>query len=435
MARPTKATPAKPESKNQTAAASPSSVPVEEAAAAVTTNYTSKVPKYMRASTAGSLLDEDLTPEIALWRTTKHADGFKMMSEIYKDYLPLPHMTLQYLIRRIGFPVNAFYEFTGEENVGKSTLMMYLLGYWATYNIPSLYINTDPKIMDVSWATRIVHRDKKTAKRIVEKAIRVLDNAYTYDDMEDAITKWAKFQREDLGRPMNIPIVVVIDQISKLLNKKEAESLALDSKTQHTLISEGGNLPTTTAKYVHGFSRIMRPYMDTYNITILVVSSTNTAIDMKAGPSMFAASAKNNTTRIGGRALPQSEALLITMTKGAQYKEGETVVGRNINLRVQKNSYGANVMQDVGLIIRNERFTDTDDMQECPLDMDYTICDTISALKIWGTVQTKRRFTCDRLGLSSATASTMYAKIVSDPALQAELGTLLNIHGYEAIRE
>ena len=54
------------------------------------------------------------------------ADGFKSAADINRDYLPLPWFAMQYLIGRIGIPVNTIIEFIGQENTDALSLPVHV---------------------------------------------------------------------------------------------------------------------------------------------------------------------------------------------------------------------------------------------------------------------------------------------------------------------
>ena len=77
--------------------------------------------------------------------------AFKSASDINREYLPLPWFALQYAIGKIGFTVNTFNEFIGQECVGKSSLAFALACNFIKNGIPVLYINTEAKMLEGSW--------------------------------------------------------------------------------------------------------------------------------------------------------------------------------------------------------------------------------------------------------------------------------------------
>lgn len=361
------------------------------------------------------------------------ADGFKSAADINRDYLPLPWLSMQYLIGRIGIPVNTIIEFIGQENTGKSSLVAAIIGNLIQYNVPCFYGNTEPKMLESDWLSRLVSSDPEIGEK-VKSVLEVSERLYTLDDMDKLVRQWIKVKRVDQAIPKDVPLVVVIDTITKLLNPEEAEVL-FDKKSKAVTLDKGvsdvSKKPGVTAKWLHEWSRAIKSVLEQENVTLICVSGQN--VNMNAGATAFAADggASLNKTRPGGTAMNQSAAIQITITRKGFWKATDgTTIGELIMARVVKNSYGPK--RSIAYGLRNDEFNDGEGYIHQAIDMDETFCNILAEKKIKGITVSKKRYSSDELGVYQATASALYAKIVNDPELTYQIGTALKISGYEA---
>lgn len=363
----------------------------------------------------------------------KMADGFKSAADIYRSYLPLPWLAFQYLIGRIGIPVNTIIEFIGQENTGKSSLVMSLLGHLVPYNIPCYYINTEPKMLESDWISRLVGADEEMGEKI-KNVIEVSEQVYTLDEMDTLLKKWIDVKRKDQGIPTSTPLVIVVDTITKLLNPEEAEAL-IDEKTAGVALNKGvGDIskkPGVTANWMHKWCRSLKPLLEKENVTLICVSGQN--VNMNAGSSAMApdGGASLNKTRPGGTAMNQSAAIQITITRKGALKDSKSFqIGEIIRARVVKNSFGPK--RDIEYHLHNDKFEDRPGYVDQAIDMREVFCNILVRENICGLKCERKRYSSASLGIDSATYQTLYSKIENDPELTAKVCSALNINGYEA---
>lgn len=361
------------------------------------------------------------------------ADGFKSAAEINRDYLPIPWLAFQYLIGRIGLPVNTIVEFIGQENTGKSSLVASIIGNFIQYNIPCFYCNTEPKMLESDWLSRLISTDLATGEK-VKAVLEVSERLYTLDDMDKLIRQWIKVKRVDQAIPRDVPLVIAVDTVTKLLNPEEAATLFRTNTSDIDLsksISDVSKKPGVTAKWLHEWSRSIKSLLEQENVTIICVSGQN--ISMSTGVAAFCADggASLNKTRPGGTALNQSAALQITITRRSILKDtaGEAI-GEVIRARVVKNSYGPK--REIEYALRNDLFTDGVDYVHQAIDMTDSFCGILAKKQIMGITCNRKKYTSEELGVYQASASSLYSKIADDPELTHKIGTGLKISGYEA---
>lgn len=363
------------------------------------------------------------------------ADGFKSAADINRDYLPIPWFAMQYLIGRIGIPVNTIIEFIGQENTGKSSLVMAMLGNFIKYNIPCLFCNSEPKMLESDWISRLVGADASIGDK-VKRVLEVTERLYTLDDMDKLIRKWVHVKRYEQGIPKSVPLVCVVDTITKLLNPEEAEALIVQEGKDKSInvlknsVSDVSKKPGVTAKWLHEWTRAICSMLNEENVTIICVSGQNQ--NMNAGSSSFAADggASLNKTRIGGTAMNQSASIQITITRKGIWKDSAgNQIGDVIRARVVKNSYGPKRSIEYGM--RNDLFSDDTGYIQQAIDMDEAFANILVANKIKGLTCTRKLYTSEAMGVHQLKAPALIAKLTADEELMDEIGALLKISGYE----
>lgn len=374
----------------------------------------------------------------ALRDKSQKLGAFKTMDEIATDYLPVPWMALQYLIGRVGIPMKTIVEFIGAEGTGKSSIVGTLIGNFVTHNIPCYYINSEAKVLEPDWRMRLYHRDPAMSEKI--DSVVNYDYISTLSQMKDRINSWIEAQREVI--PVDVPLVIAVDSITKLMNDDEAAAAGWDSKTESFAYGKAKDVskkPGVTAKWMHEWSRFIAPILQTNNVTLILVSGQNQ--DMNSQPSPFipaSAIAKRNKTRTGGNAINQSAALQFTLTKMSDAKRVSTAKasGKNVCIYTAKNSYGPTGREVTYTVWdnRKENFEDSDvpgKYMASPIDMDVTLCNLLLDSKVFGLTVTANKFTSEELELFKVTAADVVRAIYAKPANVLKASKALSIYGYQ----
>lgn len=363
------------------------------------------------------------------------ADGFKSAAEIQRAQLPIPWLAMQAMLGRVGMPVNTIIEFLGQENTGKSTLVMRLLAYWATHNIPSYLINTEPKMLESDWISRLCSTDPELGPQIAE-CIDVSEQTYTLDEMDGKLRTWVRAQRIDNKIPNDVPLVVAIDSITKLMNAEEAAVLSTEKTKKDAVLGKGvadvSAKPGVTAKWTHEWVRLLNDTLNKYNVTVICVSGTNQ--NMNAGPNASFApdgGASLNKTKTGGTAINQSACLQMTVTaKGIAKDTKNNAIGRLVRLRCVKNSYGP-VFGDLTYQLKNKNFADSDGYQENPVDMDEAGANLLVVNKIFGFKVNQKEYTSEKLNLFQLTAKQVMDYLDEHEDIKVQVWKQLGITGYD----
>lgn len=356
-----------------------------------------------------------------------HAVGFKTAAQLQRTQLPVPWLALQYVMGRPGIPMNTLNEFLGQECTAKSSLMMALAGHWVKNNIPVYYINTEPKALESEWISRLVSRDPDMGLAIAD-AIDVSEQTFTLDDMDSKLRSWVDLQRNKTGIPISVPLVVIVDTITNLMNPDEAAVSVTEKSKQKTLdhgVADIGAKPGVTAKWQQAWVRQMTQLCSDYNVTIICVSGTNQ--DMNAGPY---SSAARNKTKTGGCALNKETGLQISVIYKGQLKASNKTIGKTIQLTNLKNSFGSDARLTTYNLI-TENLVTTDTYQQFPLDFDTAGANLLCAHKLFGLSVNSGLYTSEELQIYQGTAETVMQRIDSDDSLKLRAWTGLGLCGFD----
>lgn len=371
------------------------------------------------------------------------ASGFKSITEVNKDNLPVPWMALQYLIGKIGITANTFNEIIGQECVGKSSLMIALACNFINNNIPTLYINTEPKQIEGPWLARLAGKDKARGRQILERL--PITQCYSYDEMDATVRNWIKVQRQDLGISNDTPLVVIVDSITHLKTPEEA-AVTADGKTAKDGgifksltkgVQDVGGKIASAATWMSVWTRLFAEQLDKFNVTMLLVCGQS--VKMSASPAGGLAGDGGlslNGERIGGNAMKRDAGLRFTVTRAGFLKssDGKRNIGEKIRARNLKNSFGSK-MGDIEYFIKNKDWKDGPDTVDQAINMDKALGEILVAEDVLGFKVTRGKYTSLQLGIEDLDATQLAEKINSDEELQVKIGQALGINGYEAFDE
>lgn len=365
--------------------------------------------------------------------------GFGSSTQSARDYLPVPWLALQYLIGRPGIPMNTITEFIGSESVGKSSLVYALMGEFVSHNIPCFYINSEPKALEPDWQLRLLGTDPIKGRKIRDAIDIQPLNAL--EEMDEHMRAWVKIKREDEGIPVDVPLVVVIDSITKLMNPEEFSVSGLakikpGEKKKPEGVGSVSQKPGVTAKWLHQWARLIAPLLEQKNVTIIAVSGQNQNMDAGGGSTYIKPSAKRNKTRTGGNALNQSAALQFTVTYKGAYKNTSGVdCGKEVLLFCEKNSYGPS-FREIKYTLYDDRIENyPDDIEDVfkqqAIDMDIALANLLVEKRILGTTVTRKRYSSTKAEAFEMSAKGFVAHILEKPELFMQVVKELSIKGYD----
>lgn len=382
--------------------------------------------------------------EGAVSKRKNQSISFKSMAEVQEGFaFPLKHFLLQQAVGQYGIPGGKIVDIIGAEGIGKSTLVMQMLGWAMDVGCPALYIECESKQIPPARVMRAMHpnvmRAFKMLQRLRVEPVNSLD--HMWQAMKDFVyvARGTRGDKETPRIPMHVPIVIAIDPWSKLLNPDEAagfynygDNMSDAKKKKFKEISEGSNLGH--AKWAHKWCRLLPAFLKQYNVTLIVVHHQNDKIDMAGGGGasyMTAeASALYNKTRIGGKALHQNTALTIILSRrGLSKNTSGDVIGNLISARIAKNSLGP----DNGKFfyeLRTGHFQDSATRLDPALNMDIGFATMCAEQKWLSTVVKGSKFSSPVLGVNEVPADEFYEAFEKHPDAKIHLGKQLGINGY-----
>jgi len=370
--------------------------------------------------------------------------GFKSIAEIRESFaFPLKHFLLQQAVGQYGIPGGKIIDIIGAEGIGKTTLVMQLLGWAMDVGCPALYVECEAKQIPPARVMRALHpniiRSYKMLQRLRVESVNSLDHMWQVIKDFVYVARGSRGDKDTPRVPMHVPIVIAVDPWSKLLNPDEAagfynyaDNMSDVKKKKFKEINEGSNLGH--AKWAHKWCRLLPSFLKQYNVTLMIVHHQNDKIDMGGGGAssyMSAeASALYNKTRIGGKAIHQNTALTLILSRKGLSKNGSgEIVGNLISARVAKNSLGP----DNGKFfyeLRTNNFQDSELNLDPALNMNIGFA-TLCAENKWLSTSVKgSKFSSPVLGVSEVSADEFYEAFDNNQAIKIKLGKDLGINGY-----
>jgi len=343
--------------------------------------------------------------------------------------LPFKHFGLQLATRMKGLPSGKLYELIAKEGLGKSTLMFTLAGYGLTSSIPSIYVETENKLMLQPRIERCLHNNREMAHKMAGKIImaQAFNLSQCWDTIRAEVDALRRKNRKVIPKP--VPIFIVLDTFSKLLSNEEAVGrLTYGDFTDTKKFKESGEAANFGhAKFSHIWCRELPLWLREENCILFVVSHKNDKVDMSFG-AMFA-STKFDKTKIGGNAFNQNAAAQFMISRKGFYKQSEETVGEILTITVVKNSYGpGNSELEYNLI--NKHNSDTDTEQEMALDFDTGLANFLVEEKLLDLSILRKRYTSPSLNLSNATATQFSEVFHQNTDLINFIGNKIQIAGY-----
>lgn len=394
-------------------------------------------------SVAFNLFDSDIVASsqeaINTLRAKKKKEPLtlKSLADISPYLLELDEFALQAVIGSRGLRGRTIFEIIAQEGIGKTTLTFQLFGaVMRSCNAPCLFINTEGenKLPSANRIKRALDPNPEVAEKMFN-AVSIQD-AYELRSTAEIFEQWVTTTREflDENGGQDVPMVVAIDTLSKIMSPSEAASIIQsDSKktTKAKDLGEGSNLEFS--KMVHEWCRRLFFMLQKYNVLLIPVSHQNTKIDMSGFGSPMSAdvSAGYNKTKRGGKAIDQNSAMQITLKRTGFFKNSQNEpLGHKIQMRVVKSSIGAD-NHTVDYVLKTQY---TEDMlpeyQEQPLDFSEGLANLFVDRKLLGTKVSRKRYSSDELGVEGVTAREFCKTFQERPDLVNKVGVILGIEGY-----
>lgn len=375
-------------------------------------------------------------------RRKNHTVQFNRLSEVREKMLPVRHFYLQWALGLYGIPEACLIEIIGAEGLGKSTLAFQFIGWAMDKGCPAFYIECENKQLQPGRVLRALHPNKERAVKMLKRLRR--SKVFSLEQLEQEITDYvdaARGHRTLKGAshvPLRVPLLIVVDPWSKLMNDAEAagfsdygDNQSDAKKAKYKSTGSASNMGH--AKWAQAFSRRLPEFLSKNNVILLMVHHQNDKVDMSMGGGItLSADIADlyNKTKIGGRAFNQNAAIQLILSRGGMVKGSDNMAkGRMVTMRVDKNSFGPGERK-IKYEIRTDQFDDTEEFLEPAINFDEDWANWMAKNKYFGTTVASKRFKCAALGIEGATYQQFAAAFNANEEIKRELGARLGIEGY-----
>lgn len=383
-------------------------------------------------------------------RRSNQTVSFNKMSEVRQAMLPVKPFLMQYAMGIYGIPKGCLIEIIGAEGLGKSSLSLQMLGWAMDLGCPALYIECENKQLPPARALRCLHTNPMRAMKMLNRLRK--EKAHSLQEMDQKIIDYVSVARGKVASnakkpkdtvPIHVPIVIVVDPWSKLLNPEEAsgfyeygDNMKKGNKLKKT--GETGNFGH--AKWAAAWCRRLPTLLDQENVILIVVhhQMDNVSEAMKASHAYATGNLPdwvgqlNNKTKIGGRASNQNAAVQLTLAlKGMVYDDNKKPVGKEVYCSVIKNSFGPEKRRFY-YTLRSEGLAELDTLEhlEPAISFDDATAKAFVDNGWLGTKATAGKYTCDVLGVKAALPEDFMRSFEARNDVKQMLGQVLRIEGY-----
>lgn len=345
-------------------------------------------------------------------------------------------INLQWALGFKQFLPGTILELIGGDGIGKTTLVFSLMGmFMRSANSPCLFVNSEgsAKRLDNDRMASCLHTNRDIAYKLLSTIS--MDRGSALKDTLENIDEWVKMMREKVNVPLEIPLVVAIDTLSKLVPPSEATMIGFkEDGAKAKRLGESSNLEFS--KLMHEWCRSRATFLEMNNVFMIVVSHQNENINMSRGfnPTAFMSDeqkAANNKTKIGGKALNQSASVQMSVTRIQGIKDSNGVVESHmLSLKVLKNSLGPD-QRSCTYRLRKENLKDTPDTFEPALDFYSSIAEFFVKNDLFDTKESRKRYTSEELNLIGMTAYDFGKAVQENQSILDKVGEILHIRGYK----
>ena len=376
--------------------------------------------------------------------------GFASAIDIKKNVLPIPEFQLQYLMGIVGIPHGSFLEIIATESMGKTTLALTLAGWALDAGAPVVYCECEGKQMPNYRMIRCMDKDpKRGAKKLQQLKVERISSLEHLDqfltDYADVMRGRKALKDHPVAIPHHVPLVVIVDPWSRLMNQAEAskfydygKNMAPSNKLTPT--ATGSNFGH--AKFAQAWCRRLAYMLEHDNMILVLCQHQNEDLksamagSMGGGPKIVlpeSFTTLENVTHLGGRAPKQLATQMWTMGKrGVAKYHDKTNNGDNINLCMAKNSFGPQ-KRKMFFEIRNEHRGDIPGVFiEPALQFAQGFASWFTRAKYLGSKQDTSgdTYSCEDLGVRAVSAEEFHQAFHENKEMRELMGRKLEIEGY-----
>lgn len=369
------------------------------------------------------------------------ADKLVRNSDLEQSQIQIP-FAMQYALNNRTLPTRRIISIIGPDAVGKTSMMMNMLGWVTLANCPSLYVETENKMMDAVRRKQCFSTNRAIAEKI--DAVIVREHAFEITEMARVIQAWLDLIRDpksDCYVPLEYPAFVGLDSFSKLMPMDEAANFDLyagtgKDKKKGKELATGSNF--SHSKAAHAWVRRF-PFMSQhYNFGMFVIHHQNddvaTAMAGGGGGQQMTPDQKdaNNRTTIAGRAFRQSASYEMVLSKRKMLRQVISTVnqkvGQVLKLTMTKNSYGPPRSFEYMLNLRLDN--DNPETSDAVLDLSSDIPTILKSAGMGVTIKNEQEASWKEASLSLASSQEFEHALMRDNDLLQRAGSNLDIKGY-----
>jgi hypothetical protein len=366
----------------------------------------------------------------------------------------------------VGFKSSKVMSIVGPDTIGKSTLILTMLGWGIRCNSPTCHIETENKEMEPERIDRCMDRNRELASAM-RKTISFYQ-CFTILDMVDTVEKWLHTIRDpktgpDGYVPIDITAIVAVDTFSKLMAPQEAVGYSFynvggpemsddkekkkksaaekkdfskpKKKDEVTELGSGSNMGHS--KLAHQWCRRLSSLLTSHNALLIIGEQQNDKVDMSGGPgggSVIPPEVREqaNRTKIGGRAVNQSAAYQMVLSpKKIEYctVRGERVAYQKIVKAAIMKTDGPPRKFEFAINLLNDE--DTETHQTPALDFSLGLGELLKSGGLGLDPEKAGFWSCEALGLSNASTAEIAKAFYAREALVEQLSRSLGMRGYE----
>jgi hypothetical protein len=380
---------------------------------------------------------------------------YAQASTVQQNQLPHAHFLMQWLTDSYGYPGSGLVNYVGDTSCGKTTKMLCDAAHiMHEKNAPLLYMSCEgkDKTMSRERMLRCMHHHPPTA-------LQLLDNVsieYTKSVLQlmPQMTNWAKVQREDQGTgrnlipglPMTIPLLIIVDPFSRLMNAVESAGNVNWDKLSKEQRSEVGTHKVNMghSKFAQEFCRWLQGFVDEYNVLVFFAHSRNDDVDFDGSAARAVQGMsewKAHLMRykfLGMSAFESLAALTFIMTSMELIKDPldrKLIVAKRVRCRLRKQSHGIGErMASWELRMHHAKYDRLPDYLDPPIHYSEGFCDMLQEQKVLGTrINPEGLVTVTDLGYKGLLPSQVDLLLHSRPKQLESIGEQLGINGYVSI--
>ena len=356
-----------------------------------------------------------------------------------RNMIIIPDLPVAWAFGQRGLISRSVMSLVGGDGIGKTSTAFNIIGWGARRGSPGVYVETEGKPLLPERILRCLHTDRDIADRMYQNTsfAQAFSIKEAVQRLEERVRMIRDPRETKCYTPVDIPIVAVIDSISKLAPPKEAagraeygfkelseEETKKAKKERKKLeeaqeLDEGSNMEM--AKVLQKWMRNCPAFISYYNVLLILIEHQNQAVQIASGGNFHKPQDLDNRTKIGGNAVNQNAAYQVVLSMGKQDSvdsgKGTTLMGRFCRWRVIKSTFGP-IGRSFQYRVCFQHTQDTDTYQEQALDFNVDLGHILKRSNAADVVaQPGGLWSCKQLGVNNVTTHQLNQALQTNTAL------------------